>query len=100
MKLFNTLISAFALAVMPSIVAATRVSYDTTYDGFTTGLNVVACSDGPNGLLTKGYTTFGSLPSFPYIGGYSGIVWNSPNCGMCFYCALPITMIERIVLCP
>ncbi|PSR87105.1 Cerato-platanin [Coniella lustricola] len=61
------------------------VSYDTTYDNAATSLGVTACSDGANGLETKGYSTLGSLPGFPYIGGAPAIAgWNSANCGTCW----------------
>ncbi|KAF2008680.1 hypothetical protein BU24DRAFT_360028, partial [Aaosphaeria arxii CBS 175.79] len=61
------------------------VSYDTGYDDASRSLNVVSCSDGSNGLVTKGYTTQGSLRNFPYIGGYQGVAgWNSPQCGTCY----------------
>ncbi|EDR11168.1 cerato-platanin-related secreted protein [Laccaria bicolor S238N-H82] len=62
-----------------------QVSYDTKYDDGSTSLATVACSDGTNGLLTKGFTTFGSLPKFPYIGGSFAIAgYNSPDCGTCW----------------
>lgn len=48
-------------------------------------MTTVACSDGVNGLIPKGYATFGSLPSFPRIGGAPTIPgWNSPVCGTCY----------------
>ncbi|KAH9033993.1 immunomodulatory protein [Lactarius deliciosus] len=50
-----------------------------------TSLSTVACSDGANGLLTKNFTTFGSLPSFPNIGAAQAVGgWNSPACGSCW----------------
>ncbi|KAI0787946.1 hypothetical protein C8Q74DRAFT_1176334, partial [Fomes fomentarius] len=62
-----------------------QVSYDTVYDAKGTSLDVVACSDGENGLESQGFTTFGSLPKFPYIGGAQAVAgWNSPNCGSCW----------------
>ncbi|TDL22978.1 Cerato-platanin [Rickenella mellea] len=65
--------------------SAIRVSYDNTYDSSSGSLSTVACSDGSNGLLTKGFTTFGSLPHFPNIGGAQAVAsWNSPNCGSCW----------------
>ena len=65
--------------------SAITVSYDTGYDDSSRSLSVVSCSDGTNGLLTKGYTTQGSLPDFPYIGGASTIAgWNDVNCGTCY----------------
>ena len=61
------------------------VSFDQTYDNAGTSLATVSCSDGSHGLLTKGYTTFGSLPSFPNIGGASVVTgWNSDQCGTCW----------------
>ncbi|KAJ5112727.1 Cerato-platanin-domain-containing protein [Penicillium argentinense] len=61
------------------------VSYDPKFDVKGSSLNTVACSDGANGLVTKGYSTFGSLPSFPRIGGAPTIAgWNSANCGKCY----------------
>ncbi|KAI9346810.1 heat-stable 19 kDa antigen [Zopfochytrium polystomum] len=60
------------------------VSYDNNYSK-TTNLPLAsfACSDGSNGLLTKGYTTIASLKVYaaatPYVGG-----WNSPSCGKCY----------------
>lgn len=60
---------------------ATTVSYDRTYDNSATSLDTVACSDGPTGLTPLGYTTFGSLPDYPYIGGSSDISgWGSTSC--------------------
>ncbi|KAG9318079.1 Cerato-platanin [Chiua virens] len=48
-------------------------------------LNIVACSNGEYGLITTGYTTFDSLPNFPYIGGAPQVrSWNSPYCGSCW----------------
>ena len=62
-----------------------QVTYDVAYDKGSTSLTTVACSDGTNGLITKGYTTFGSLPKFPYIGGSIAIAgYNSPACGTCW----------------
>ncbi|KAG1745933.1 Cerato-platanin [Suillus paluster] len=75
------LLSAFAL---PAFATQYNVTYDTFYDNSATSLSQVACSNGVNGLLTKGYTTFGSLPSFPDIGGIPGATWNSTLCGTCW----------------
>ena len=74
-------VSIIALLVAPFAVSATHVSWDSVYDQGTESLADVACSDGPNGLLTKGYSEFEDLPSFPYIGGSSVASWNSPYCG-------------------
>jgi hypothetical protein len=68
-----------------SVASAITVSYDTGYDDGSRSLSAVSCSDGSNGLLTKGYTTQSSLPSFPRIGGASVIAgWNSASCGTCW----------------
>lgn len=61
------------------------LSYDTNYDNANLSLNDVACSDGPNGLETRNYTTLGSLPNFPNVGGVDTVSgWNSPQCGACY----------------
>ncbi|KAG2353747.1 Cerato-platanin [Suillus spraguei] len=76
------LLSVFAL---PAFATQVEVTYDDFYDNSATSLEEVACSNGVNGLLTKGYTTFGSLPSFPNIGGIPNATWNSTLCGTCWY---------------
>ncbi|KAH9911674.1 immunomodulatory protein [Epithele typhae] len=61
------------------------VTYDNTYDNPRGSLNSVACSNGVNGLVTKGYTIFASLPNYPYIGGGFPVPgWNSTECGSCW----------------
>ncbi len=76
--------SALFLSLI-STAAAITVSYDAGYDDSSRSLTAVSCSDGTHGLLTKGYTTQGSLPSFPRIGGASVIAgWNSDSCGTCW----------------
>jgi hypothetical protein len=99
MKFFSTLVSSLVLAVVPSVVLATQISYDTAYDVSSSSLDTVSCSNGANGLETKGYTTFGSLPTFPYIGAAQAVAaWNSPNCGSYIfpYKAQFITMLTWI----
>ncbi|KAG2071376.1 Cerato-platanin [Suillus decipiens] len=83
MKLSSVVVilSAFAL---PAFATRANVTYDNFYDNAATSLSGVACSNGANGLLTRGYTTFGSLPSFPKIGGIPNATWNSPLCGTCW----------------
>ena len=79
-----------SLFVLTALVCATlgqavSVSYDPTYDNSGQSLATVACSDGSNGLLTRGFTTFGSLPRFPHIGGAPAVTgWNSLACGTCW----------------
>ncbi|KAF8188321.1 Cerato-platanin [Pholiota molesta] len=79
-------LSIFApLALLSSLAAAINVSFDTVYDNSTQSLAIVACSTGSNGLLTRGFTTFGSLPSFPRIGGAPAVTgFNSAACGTCW----------------
>lgn len=80
---FTTLI--LAITALVSNALAVTVSYDQTYDNAGGSLATVACSDGPNGLLTKGFSTFGSLPHFPNIGGAAAVAgWNSAQCGSCW----------------
>jgi hypothetical protein len=90
-------ISAFALALLftqvahalPQARAPTptptplRATFDTTFDNPTGSLNNVACSNGANGLVTQ-FPTFGTIPTFPFIGGAFDVAWNSPNCGDCW----------------
>ncbi|KAI0713557.1 Cerato-platanin [Earliella scabrosa] len=74
-----------ALSALVSSALAVTVSYDETYDNKSGRLTTVACSDGENGLLTKGFSTFGSLPQFPNIGGAAAVGgWNSDQCGTCW----------------
>ncbi|KAH9057037.1 Cerato-platanin [Lactarius deliciosus] len=82
MKLSSTVIY---LVTFFSVVSADNVRYDTVYDNSKGSLSTVTCSDGANGLLTKGFTTFGSLPSFPNIGAAQVVEgWNSSACGTCW----------------
>ena len=79
---FAAAVLAFAL---PAFAQTETLSYDTTYDDPSLPLTSVACSDGVNGLITKGYTTLGSLPTFPNLGGvYTVTGWDSPACGTCY----------------
>ncbi|KAI5856886.1 Cerato-platanin [Tricharina praecox] len=74
--------STFAVA---SAGTPASVRYDTTYDTSSQSTLTLACSDGANGLYTKGYETLGELPSFPNVGAAAVITgWNSAQCGTCF----------------
>jgi len=77
------LVSTFALPTFaqPLIAAQYNVTYDAFYDNPQTSLTEVACFDS---LFTNGYTTFGSLPTFPNIGGMPDIIQNSSLCGTCW----------------
>jgi hypothetical protein len=82
MKLIPFIISITAVFTSASSV---RVGYAYVYDVPTFSLGAVACSDGKNGLTTKGFTSFDSLPTFPRIGGASAIEgYNSTSCGSCW----------------
>ena len=73
------------LAAAAAPVLGVTLSYDETYDNSAGSLSTVACSDGSNGLLTKGFSTFGSLPHFPNVGGAQAVAgWNSASCGSCW----------------
>jgi len=74
-----------ALIALPCVALAATLSWDTTFDNNGTSLTTVACSDGMNGLITRGFTTFGSLKNFPNIGAVPAIMdWNSSSCGTCW----------------
>ncbi|KAI0317459.1 Cerato-platanin [Amylostereum chailletii] len=82
MKFFALFVTA---ALSFTLAQATNVRYDQTYDNGSASLTTVSCSDGPQGLITKGFHKFGDLPPFPFIGGASAIAgWGSTNCGSCW----------------
>ena len=82
MKLANAFTS---LAILLTSVSALTASSDTAYDDPQKPLSMVSCSDGQNGLLTRGFTTLGSLPKYPYVGGAPAVTgWNSSGCGTCW----------------
>lgn len=52
-----------AIAILFAAAAtAETVSYDLGYDDAARSMTAVSCSDGTNGLITKGYATQGSIP--------------------------------------
>ena len=69
-----------------------RATHNTMYDDPEGSMDTVACSNGENGLGTK-YKTFGSIPSYPFIGGvyYDIPGSSSPNCGSCWIITNPAT---------
>ncbi|KAG6886462.1 hypothetical protein C0992_003845, partial [Termitomyces sp. T32_za158] len=74
-----------SIVLLPAFTLGVTVSYDQTYDNAGVSLTTVACSDGPNGLITRGFSTFGSLPHFAHIGGAAAVEgWDSVNCGSCW----------------
>ncbi|KZT02580.1 immunomodulatory protein [Laetiporus sulphureus 93-53] len=72
-----------AVCAVPAVLAGQyKVTYDTIYDNANDSVDNVACSGTLSG---KGYTTFGSLPDFPYIGGAFAVTgYDSPGCGTCW----------------
>ena len=85
MKLFSVAAVLGLATLVFSHTGTYIVSFDNFYDQMENSLSDVACSNGEHGLLTYGYTTFGSLPTFPYIGGAPQIQsWNSRYCGSCW----------------
>ena len=92
--------SIITLAALLSVTIASPTSSSTVepvrpnniYDNGSESLNNVACSNGPNGLITKGFTTFNSLPTFPNIGsGFTIHNWGSAECGSCWELTNPTT---------
>jgi hypothetical protein len=80
-----SLIFTSIIVLLTSVHAQLSVSFDQKFDDASQSLTSVACSDGPNGLITRGFTTFGSLPHFPFIGGGPAVTgFGSPGCGTCW----------------
>lgn len=77
---------ALALLTLFASTQAIQVTYDPGYDVGSRSLDVIACSNGANGLETRfGWTVQSQIPTFANIGGASTIAgWNSPNCGTCY----------------
>ena len=75
-----------------------KVTFDQTYDNAGASLNTVACSNGVNGLVGK-FPTFGSLPTFPNIGGSMFVSgFNSTECGSCWELAYEGKSINLIAI--
>lgn len=82
---FTTVILSILSAAVTVFAASGTAAYDTTYDTGSLSTLSTACSDGINGLSTKGYSTLGSLPGFPRVGASAEVAgWNSGNCGKCY----------------
>ena len=96
---FSTILSTIMFGVSIDAAVTETVSFDQTYDQASNSLAIVACSNGANGLLTKGFTTFGSLPTFPNIGGSFAVAgFNSPNCGTCWNLSFNGTSINVLAI--
>ena len=97
MKFASTIITLAALfsaaiAIPPTSSSTVEpVRPNNFYDNGNESLNNVACSNGPNGLVTK-FPTFNKLPTFPNIGsGFTIHNWGSPECGSCWELTNPTT---------
>ncbi|KAF8894781.1 Cerato-platanin-domain-containing protein [Infundibulicybe gibba] len=80
---FTAALTALGISAMP-LVSAISLSPNSIYGDPDRSISTVSCA---NVLTALGFTTFGSLPSFPFIGGASVIAgpeFNSVNCGSCW----------------
>ncbi|KAI6110971.1 Cerato-platanin [Pisolithus croceorrhizus] len=84
MKFVSAIIALAAFSLPVFAAESVEVTYNTIYDDPNTPLSATACSNGVNGLETKGYNTLGEIPNFPYVGGIPGLTWNSTECGSCW----------------
>ncbi|KAG5337168.1 hypothetical protein C0989_010437, partial [Termitomyces sp. Mn162] len=76
--------SILSLVLLPILSLADPVTFDRTYDNKSGSMLTVACSNGLHGLANC-FPTFGSVPSFPNIGGAAAVAsFDSPNCGTCW----------------
>lgn len=99
MQFSTIIISLVAAATTAFAQGVTTASYDTVYDTASLSTLALACSDGINGLSTKGYSTIGALPRFPMVGAASPVTgWNSPNCGGCYSLTFGSTTINIIAI--
>ncbi|KAJ7052609.1 immunomodulatory protein [Mycena amicta] len=83
----KTKFSALAsLALFAVAAVADSVAYDQTYDNGSNSMDIVACSNGANGLITRfGFETFSDIPNFPFIGAAGAVEgFNSVHCGECW----------------
>ena len=81
-SLLSAVVALFVSSALGDIVP---VRFDPTYDNANGSLTTVSCSTGVNGLITRGFTTFGSLPTFPNIGAAAAVTgFNSAACGSCW----------------
>ena len=77
-----SLIFTSIVVLLTSVHAQLSVSFDQKFDDASQPLSSVACS---NDLIARGFTTFGSLPHFPFIGGGPAVTgFDSPGCGTCW----------------
>ncbi|KAJ2917032.1 hypothetical protein MD484_g3404, partial [Candolleomyces efflorescens] len=89
-SLFATL--AYTLVAVAQQPIQSTINYDDRYCVGPTSLQTTACSTGENGLITRGFPTFGSLPTFPGIAGSQFVEgFNSTSCGACWRVSYPDT---------
>ncbi|KAF7327886.1 hypothetical protein MKEN_00368500 [Mycena kentingensis (nom. inval.)] len=81
-----SILASSALLFAAASAVADTVAYDEIYDDGDNSMNIVACSDGPNGLITRfKFQTFSDIPKFPFIGAAGAVEgWNSAHCGECY----------------
>jgi hypothetical protein len=83
--LHSTLFTLSAsLALAANSTETTTATFDTAYDDANLSLSTVTCSNGENGLVTKGYNTIGDLPTQDVAGSLTVKGWNDANCGACY----------------
>ena len=79
---FTTLIVAAAALATSAVATTSKVTWDSAYDNKNASVSTVACS---GFMERRGFTTFGLLANFPYIGGAAAIAgYASPSCGTCW----------------
>lgn len=84
---FSTILSVFALVggALSQTSGTGSAGYDLVYDNPETSTLSLACSDGVNGLYTKGHLKLSDLPRFPRVAAAETVTgWNSPKCGACY----------------
>ncbi|TBU41361.1 Cerato-platanin-domain-containing protein [Dichomitus squalens] len=77
-----------------------NVTFNQFYDDGNNSFDDVACSDGPNGLITRNnWTTLGQASGFPNIGGVFAVEgFDSDNCGTCWELTFGETMITVLAV--
>ncbi|KAI6015562.1 hypothetical protein PISMIDRAFT_22402 [Pisolithus microcarpus 441] len=90
---FTAIFAALVALAVPRAasvqITSSLVTYSVDYRLSNASLTTVACSNGANGLITKGYTDLGSLPTYPNVSGIPNLVWNSTLCGTCWAVSYP-----------
>jgi len=71
----------FVSALRVLAQTTTPLSYDNNYDNGDLPLSAVACSNAPS---LVNYSTLGSLPAYPNIGGVYTVSSDSAACGACY----------------